>query len=163
MISPLIRWNHNEDWFVFSYDNLKKKENSCERVIGVNVKENDWNFITGHVVDGRILFPGTAYLYIAWETFAAMKGKLEVVVFENVRFERATNMSKDGKVDFLVSIMKGSGYFEILESGTCVVSGRISSQKSHNNQTINTENIQEYEMDQTDIYKELRLRGYNYW
>lgn len=35
------------------------------------------------------------------------------VVFENVRFQRATNIPKDGNLEFIVMIQKGSGQFEV--------------------------------------------------
>lgn len=35
------------------------------------------------------------------------------VVFENIRFERATNIPKDGSVEFIIMIQKGSGNFEV--------------------------------------------------
>lgn len=35
------------------------------------------------------------------------------VVFENVRFQRATNIPKDGNLEFIIMIQKGSGNFEV--------------------------------------------------
>lgn len=51
-ISPLIRWDHHDEWFVISYRNTGKLE-CYEKAIGVNVKETEWNYITGHVIDGN--------------------------------------------------------------------------------------------------------------
>jgi hypothetical protein len=45
------------------------------------------------------------------------------VVFENVRFQRATNIPKDGNLEFIVMIQKGSGNFEVRDkncNGLCV-------------------------------------------
>lgn len=53
---------------------------------------------------------------MVWETLGMMLGELytEVsVVFENVRFQRATNIPKDGNLEFIVMIQKGSGQFEV--------------------------------------------------
>jgi fatty acid synthase len=56
--------------------------------------------MAGHTIDGRILFPATGYLTMVWKKFASLQGqpfgKLPVV-FENVRFERATILPKEGK------------------------------------------------------------------
>lgn len=35
-------------------------------------------------------------------------------VFEDIRFLRATNVPKDGKIDFDIMIQKGTGKFEVL-------------------------------------------------
>lgn len=169
-ISPLIRWDHQEDWFVMSYRNTGKSER-YERTIGVNVKETEWNYVAGHVIDGRNLFPATGYLYIAWHTLASSKGKIiedTAVVFENVRFNRATTLSKDGSVEFTVSIHKGSGYFEVVEGDTAVVTGGVALKEALREEQFG-ENVElVYDEDEEivpregDVYKELRLRGYNY-
>lgn len=51
-ISPLIRWDHQDDWFVISYRNSGKLD-CYEKTVGINVKENEWNYITGHIIDGK--------------------------------------------------------------------------------------------------------------
>lgn len=65
---------------------------------------------------GRTLYPATGYLVLVWETLGMMRGELynEVsVVFEDVRFLRATNIPKDGNFEFTIMIKKGSGNFEV--------------------------------------------------
>lgn len=50
---------------------------------------------------GRILFPATGYLELVWKKFASTNGKQFEnfpVEFENVRFERATIMPKEGQL-----------------------------------------------------------------
>lgn len=51
-ISPLIKWNHSQDWFVASFGldgGIKNGENRYS----VNVLENEWNYLSGHVIDGK--------------------------------------------------------------------------------------------------------------
>lgn len=63
-----------------------------------------------HVIDGRNLVPATGYLILVWETISLLEGKLydEVpVVFENIKFERATTIPADGSVQLTVMIQKG--------------------------------------------------------
>lgn len=48
--------------------------------------------------------------------FASTKGKIiDVmdVLFENVRFVRAVNLPKNGKVEMVIVILKDGGYFEV--------------------------------------------------
>lgn len=98
-----------------------------------------------------------------------MRGELysEVpVVFENVRFQRATNIPKDGNVEFIVMVQKGSGAFEIVESGAPVVTGRLYTPSDVNKEMIDmsphADEPNDLDLNSKDIYKELRLRGYNY-
>lgn len=57
------------------------------------------------------------YLYIVWETLATRSDGRSVVninvVFENVNFIRVTMIPMDEKVEFVVSIHKSSGNFEV--------------------------------------------------
>lgn len=54
-ISPLIKWNHSEDWFVAFYEpegEIKSGESSyC-----INIREADWNYLSGHVIDGEKVY-----------------------------------------------------------------------------------------------------------
>lgn len=52
MISPLIKWKHDKDWFVISYNNSDQMK-TCERTVAIDIKENDWSFVAGHVIDGK--------------------------------------------------------------------------------------------------------------
>lgn len=52
MISPLIKWEHKKDWFVPCYKDDKQLK-SYERTVSINVKDSDWSYLTGHVIDGK--------------------------------------------------------------------------------------------------------------
>ncbi|XP_065336360.1 fatty acid synthase-like [Cloeon dipterum] len=171
MISPLVRWQHSEDWHVAIYKNESKLETG-ERTIGVDLQEEDNTFLTGHTIDGRILFPATGYLFLAWETYALMSNKMITdvpVVFENVKFLRATNIPRDGAVSLTIMVTKGTGTFEVVESGSTVVTGRLYQPENIAKEILDLPNPN-YEdtpltpppLTPNDVYKELRLRGYNY-
>ncbi|XP_050524285.1 fatty acid synthase [Daktulosphaira vitifoliae] len=168
MIAPLVRWDHSEDWFVTMY-RVQDKIKSGERNITISLKDDEYEYLSGHVIDGRNLYPATGYLLLAWETLALMRGELHSeipVVFEDVRFLRATNIPKEGALDLTVMVQKGSGTFEVVESGAVVVTGRIYVPTDINKLMIDVppHNNKEDDCDLVgkDIYKELRLRGYNY-
>lgn len=61
MISPLVRWDHRDDWFLTSY-RMQERIKSGERTIRVAMEDDDWQYIQGHVIDGRNLFPATGYV-----------------------------------------------------------------------------------------------------
>ena len=52
MISPKIIWNHSRKWWVTKYnheDEMKTEENS----FGISSTDPAYNFIKGHVIDGK--------------------------------------------------------------------------------------------------------------
>ncbi|KAG4069737.1 hypothetical protein HA402_003178 [Bradysia odoriphaga] len=166
MISPLVRWEHSEDWFVTKFE-LQRSTRSAERKVKVNLQNQDFDFIAGHVVDGRCLFPATAYLQIVWETFAKIRGPyfLDVSVqFEDIRFLRATSMAKGQEIELTIIIHTGTGRFEINEGNIAVVTGFI----TEVTKPLPLRKLRPLQssklplMTERDFYKELRLRGYHY-
>lgn len=61
MISPLIKWDHENDWYVTSYK-TQDRITTGERFISLSLKDEEQEYISGHVIDGRNLFPATGYL-----------------------------------------------------------------------------------------------------
>ena len=78
------------------------------------------------------------------------------------------NFSLTGTVNLSVSIMEGTGQFEITENESLVVSGRVFSPNEPVLQfpvferSESTEEAALIKLSGEDIYKELRLRGYDY-
>lgn len=108
MISSLIKWDHSDDWYVYK---MREKIASGDRTVDVSLADEDFEFIAGHVIDGRCLFPATGYLALVWETIGLMNGEDYSdlsVVFEDVKFLRATNVPKEGTVQ--LSIINQKGY-----------------------------------------------------
>lgn len=52
MISPLIKWEHSEDWFVTKFE-LQRSTRSGERKVKVGLSDQDYDFIVGHAIDGK--------------------------------------------------------------------------------------------------------------
>lgn len=52
MISPNIKWDHSEDFFVIDYkDNME--EYSAERKVKISLTDSDFEFVAGHLIDGK--------------------------------------------------------------------------------------------------------------
>lgn len=54
-----VRWDHRLDWQVAHFGDAAR---SGENVIEYDVSRSEDSFITGHNIDGRVLFPATGYL-----------------------------------------------------------------------------------------------------
>lgn len=57
-----VRWDHSQDWSVAHFGSASR---SGENIIEYDVSRSDDGFITGHNIDGRVLFPATGYLVSA--------------------------------------------------------------------------------------------------
>ncbi|XP_054155200.1 fatty acid synthase-like [Oppia nitens] len=170
-ISPLIGWDHSQDWLVTLYPEYFNPSSSSDYTVKVDLQEKGDEYYSGHCIDGRVLFPATGYLMLAWQMLAKQKGqywdKLPVE-FENVTLHRATILPKQGQTKFVIRMMETSGEFSISEGGTIAVTGRIfvpedvdlSLQHLLTDGSVPNENT--LKLEPKDIYKELRIRGYDY-
>ncbi|XP_059048228.1 fatty acid synthase-like [Achroia grisella] len=170
MLSHLVEWEHGENWYVTSFNMAQETFNCAERMVKMTLNDEPSEFLSGHVVNGRNLYPATGYLVLVWESFGIM-GKLydgTSVIFEDVRFHRATNIPKEGQLIFIISIHRNTGNFEITESGMCIVTGRILAKNNVGQDFHVLPTVPEVfapnmkHMLTKDFYKELRLRGYQY-
>ncbi|XP_044766742.1 fatty acid synthase-like [Coccinella septempunctata] len=169
MLSSHVKWDHSTEWAVANFSGRGSK--SGELVVDIDLSKDTDQFLAGHTIDGRVLFPATGYLTLVWKTFAKLRNEdfeQMAVVLEDVNFHRATIMPKEGSVKFLINIFEGSGAFELCEGGSVAVSGKIRVPEDMDKEMLDLPKP-EMKGDKTalplemkDIYKELRLRGYDY-
>ena len=167
MLNSKILWDHSQKWILTKFSSGNA---SGETVVDVNLTKEEDTYLAGHNIDGRVLFPATGYLTLAWKTFAKMQGSTfdkTPVVMENIVFHRATILPKDGSVKFGLNFFDGSGKFEICEGGSLAVSGSIKVPENIEMEDLPLEELKWDKksglfLERGDIYKELRLRGYDY-
>lgn len=169
MISSSLRWNHDIDWNVIYYDS--QLSDIGESTFSLSTEDADWAYLSGHVIDGRNLFPATGYLLLVWDSITTMAGLLLTsltVVFENCRFIRATTIPKRDKLVLVTMIQKETGNFEVIEGDSAVCTGRVYLKNEADEEVSWVKLSKEFHDEDTiklktkDIYKELRLRGYHY-
>ncbi|XP_060535886.1 fatty acid synthase [Cylas formicarius] len=169
MLNSMVEWDHSIEWSVASF--AGKGSRSGELVVDVDLSKDQDKYLAGHAIDGRVLFPATGYLTLVWKTFAKLRNEdfeQMPVILEDVQFHRATIMPKEGSVKFLINIFEGTGDFELCEGGSVAVSGRIRVPEDASKETLTLPELSPPEepdvlaLDSSDIYKELRLRGYDY-
>ncbi|XP_072399714.1 fatty acid synthase-like [Diabrotica undecimpunctata] len=166
MISPLLKWDHSVTWFSGIY----KHKDYFGKSLTVSLSDEQYAYLEGHQIDGRILMPTTGYLDLVWGVVAEfhLKPKCELpIIMENIKCERATVLTADDGVTFLINVLKQSGYFEIFESGSVVCSGYIRIPKDISSEFIEKacpEVPQEKQviLKCEELYKEYQLRRYNY-
>lgn len=65
------------------------------------------HYLVGHCIDGRVLYPATGYLVLAWRTLARSLGMAMdqiAVTFEEVTIHQATILPRNGECRVLVQM-----------------------------------------------------------
>ncbi|CAB3260160.1 unnamed protein product [Arctia plantaginis] len=163
-----VLWDHSQEWDVAHFGAARSGEN----VIEYDMSRADDAFIAGHNIDGRVLFPATGYLTLVWRTMAKLNNRKPEdtpIVLEHVQFRRATIVSRDAPVRFLINVLDGTGEFDVCEGGAVVVTGFVRLADDPRAERLSDLEQPRPEpepgllpLNTDDIYKELRLRGYNY-
>ncbi|XP_054923034.2 fatty acid synthase-like [Dermacentor andersoni] len=171
-IAHLVSWDHSQSWTVTKLEDYGPSSKWSQDIVQLDLGDHGADsYLTGHQIQGRIVFPAAGYIVLAWKSLAKRCGKpfcKVPVVLEDVRFQRATIMQKDGTTRFTINIMEGSGQFEISEGGGVAASGRIR-MAGENEKIIDVEppcrnaaDLVSCDLDAEEVYKELRLRGFDY-
>ncbi|XP_053561686.1 fatty acid synthase [Bombina bombina] len=178
LISPLIQWDHSQTWDVPKPEDFPAGSggSTFSSIYNIDMSsESPDSFLSGHCIDGRVLYPASGYLVLAWRTLARSLGLAmedTPVVFEEVTIHRATILPKTGAVQLEVRLMPASKRFEVSENGNLAASGKIcimeENAQNHFRSHLaecddkNSWQAEDFTLSDKDIYKELRLRGYDY-
>ncbi|XP_010886932.2 fatty acid synthase [Esox lucius] len=177
LISPLVQWDHSQTWDVPKADDFPSGSGGSTSATIYNIDMNPESpdyYMIGHCIDGRVLYPATGYLVLAWRTLMRSLGvvmETTPVTFEDVTIHRATILPKTGSVQLEVRLMPATNRFEVSENGNLAVSGKVSiledaaldSFHSQIGEPIAGADVDsKLRLTASDIYKELRLRGYDY-
>lgn len=110
------------------------------------------------------MFPGTGWLFLVWETVSLMFGVPQMkmkVVFEDVKFLRATSLQKNQDILVTIAIHRASGRFEIIEGKSAIAQGVIRpAEHMEMSEIFVPQRNEAIVLQEPDFYKEMRLRGY---
>ncbi|MEQ2263754.1 hypothetical protein XENORESO_012245, partial [Xenotaenia resolanae] len=176
MISPLVQWDHNQAWDIPKVEHFSHSSGGSKSATIYNIEinsESSDNYLIEHCIDGRFLYPATGYLVLAWRTLVRSRGigmETTPINFEHVKIHRATILPKTGSVQLEVHLMPATNKFEVSENGNLVVSGKVSILEDADlnlfqvsiNQKDEKPSDSNIKLTSHDVYKELRLRGYDY-
>lgn len=177
LISPHIKWDHSQTWDVPAAEDFPNGSGSSSATI-YNIDpspESPNHYLTDHRIEGRVIFPTTGYLCLVWRTLARALGQnMEQmpVAFEDVILHQATILPKTGTVTLEVRLLEASHTFEVSQSGNLIVSGKVYQWEDPDPKLFDNGNsvdaadpadpMATFRLSQGDVYKELRLRGYDY-
>ncbi|XP_063628534.1 fatty acid synthase-like [Cydia splendana] len=165
-LSHLVEWAHNETWFLPLYVSASRKEAAaCKFVISLHDREN--NYLQGHVIQGKTVYPFAGALVAVWDTMAMSLGvarKQLSVQFRDVHLFAQPLMHDSRQLRLSVTLNWGTGLFEVTDDCSKVATGyvnRVSSNVSRGfNHDEKTKEVLELTTD--DVYNILFERHYRY-
>ena len=171
-LSSLITWDHSKSYSIAPYL-VQSTFIQKSKIIKYhfNRRNPDDAFFYDHRIDERILFPATGYLMCAWVAFSKLSavGIFGLPIeFSNVHFSRATVLHTGTDTTLSVLINEGTGDFTVSEADSVVVTGTIKKWQGKVPECTpvdtETHNLRSDEttLSATQIYKEFRVRGYDY-
>ncbi|XP_070508377.1 fatty acid synthase-like [Chironomus tepperi] len=161
MISPLIKWDHSISYDEFRYEDVEVNELK----LVINPRDPNFEYLTGHKIEGSVVFPASGYLHLAYRIAAAhYKKRIEDldIEYEDVKFLNACFLSVDKNTVLNITYQSGDGRFEIREGKTLMCTGFIRPTTAALTPFEKAENDSVPTMTGDDLYKELRIRGYHY-
>lgn len=171
MISPLLKWDHTDEYRVVPYDFFMSGGKS-QQFVEISIADEDASdyFLNDFSIDGRIIYPASGYIALVWKAFARIKGKEATqmpIIVENLVIHQPTLITKKNLTTLAIGVMDCGGHFEISEAGIIVATGRIYEPEDPALQykdeiKVQTESSEHLKLNTEDFYKELRRRGYSY-
>ncbi|XP_037026904.1 fatty acid synthase-like [Bradysia coprophila] len=171
MISPLIKWNHERDWPTIQNKTVEMVHH-VQNTIYVRSSDGKYKFIDGHRIDGRCILPVAFILNFVKDTAIGADAKafglnapIESLVFENVKFLSTTELKPNNDIKLSVSLQPTNGKFEVYEGTTAIASGFIKCTSTPSSIRDVAAEVLHKDLPiltSSDVYKEFRLRGYNY-
>ncbi|CAG9793616.1 unnamed protein product [Diatraea saccharalis] len=168
-LASSVRWDHSIEWAVADCSSTSR---SGQNIIEIDLSRAEDSFYAGHQIDGRILFPATGYLVLVWRTVAKLHNKTmdeTPIIIENAHFRQATILNRETPLRFMVTILEGTGEFNICEGESTIVTGQVRLAEDQDMECLISDDdeysvseVDSLSLDEEDIYKGLRLRGYEY-
>ncbi|KAK7080814.1 hypothetical protein SK128_019451 [Halocaridina rubra] len=171
-IASFIEWDHNQEWEVARFST---SPSGSEYEVKIDLDSDAHRYLEGHTIDGRVIFPATGYMALAWQALCRLKGlqwEETAVTFSDVKLHQATVLSSSSSagniITLTVRILLTKGEFEVVVGDAVAASGCIHlgveqiEEKNLINHMKEEVNSDDRQLLQKDVYRELRLRGYQY-
>lgn len=114
MIGPMWKWDHTQDWLTIDGRQVLaggsgSVASSATYNIDPFATDSKETYLLDHVIDGRVLYPFTGHMVLAWRTLCKLKGldyTKTPVVFENINVFSATILTKPSKFIHYFKLLK---------------------------------------------------------
>ncbi|XP_059608117.1 fatty acid synthase-like [Phlebotomus argentipes] len=166
MISPHIRWDHSTEWYIPSI-NYGYEFKPGRHTMDINPESQEYNFLLDHIIDDKLLYPVSGFIRTVWETFALSKEKnfYEMSVeFSQIKVLQHFDLTINKHREVVVVIQPGTGYFQVCEENSAILSGNIKilEEESSEDYLVEDSSSDCIVLKSKDFYTELYLRGYEY-
>ncbi len=111
-ISSLIKWDHKESYKVKKFPECNFKATASDLTFSISLANPEYKFLSDHCIDGKVLFPATGYMMLAWRRLAMSRGQQWTkvpVIFEDVQFRRPVFLSETENTKLTVRYLEPSG------------------------------------------------------
>ena len=171
-LSPLIKWDHSDDWFVPLYPDYFNPSNSSEYKVTIDLERSEDAFYSEHCINDQIIFPITGFIVMIWQMLAKSVGKSInecPIEFENIKVYRAAILNPQEKTTFTIQSQNDDYYIKnnnhLLFSTRAKLSNQIPN--IYEKTFINSEEFFKMSnktmvLNHKEVYKEFRIRGYDY-
>jgi len=115
-ISSLIKWDHKDSYAIKKFPEHNFKSTASDMIFSISLANPEFKFLADHCIDGKVLFPATGYLMLAWRRLAMSIGQQWTkvpVLFEDVQFRRPIFLSESDTTKLTVRLLEPSGKFEL--------------------------------------------------
>ncbi|XP_053617682.1 fatty acid synthase-like [Plodia interpunctella] len=165
-LSNLVHWMHSEKWSISLYMSPhRNKVASC--TFPISIHDDDYSFLRGNVIRGKILYPYAAALVAVWDTLAMtteQKKKQFSVQFSDVHLYAQPILHDRRAFKIQINLHRGTGMFEVLDGDCVVATGYIVGKIVPVKKNV-VRQIPEYKgiyLQSKEVYQRLQKRNYTY-
>ncbi len=163
-VPGLCQWDDTQAWEVPTFADYG---GDADQRFTIDLRSEESAYIADHCIQGKVLFPAVGYLCLVWRTLAQL-ARVPIerlpVQFDDVTFHRATAITPEVPVTLAVRYLAATRRFEVvcgdelIASGTAVAGAAVTWPAPSEPRAA----ADPLMLATADIYKELRLRGYQY-
>lgn len=131
----------------------------------IDLDQSEWAFLAQHVVSGRVVVPGVAYLYLVWKTLANRAGvPMAELPFEakQIHFYRATMLMSTRTVELGIKLDDANQQFYVYDQSQLVARGDLVEQPSACVAAPDPSAWREGDLNVGRLYKRLASQGIQY-
>ncbi|XP_049878858.1 fatty acid synthase-like [Pectinophora gossypiella] len=166
-LAQLVEWVKDEKMQICHFLNLQGTKVAMYNTV-ISKYDEEHEYLSGNVVDGKRVFPFTGALIMAWDTLAMTLGqprRLLSVKFRDVNFQTQPLLTDDRALHISTMLHRGNGRFEVSYEFGVIAAGFINVVEvapEEPKDIVMDDDISTTVLTKDDVYKLLYERGYQY-